>query len=84
MHVHNSFVHEVPCLPFWATDSLFQNSHIWNRVEQYKPIFIEPKMKAEFNTAMDNFYSKINDNTSNGAIFAAVCRGKVRKIFFTC
>ena len=56
----------------------YQSTNIWSRIEQYKPIFVEPRHKAEFHTAMLNFYEKINDETLNGAIFAAVCRGKVR------
>lgn len=28
---------------------------------------------------MDEFYSKVNDPSLNGAIFMAVCRGKVSK-----
>lgn len=50
---------------------------MWNRIEQYKPIFIEPKGKQDFLFAMENFYEKINDSSANGACFAAVCRGKV-------
>ena len=57
--------------------SVSQSSNIWSRIEQYKPVFVEPRNKYEFNTAMTNFYSKINDPALNGAIFAAVCRGKV-------
>ena len=40
-------------------------------------MFVEPRNKHEFHTAMENFYEKINDPAQNGAIFAAVCRGKV-------
>ena len=29
---------------------------------------------------MEEFYEKINDPALNGAIFVAVCRGKVSKI----
>ncbi|KAK2149282.1 hypothetical protein LSH36_457g01025 [Paralvinella palmiformis] len=59
------------CLENW------QRGNIWNRVEQYKPIFVEPRVKAEFNTAIFNYYDKINNPCANGAVFAAVCRGKV-------
>ena len=38
---------------------------------------MEPRFKAEFNSAIESFYDKINDPTQNGAIFAAVLRGKV-------
>ncbi len=56
----------------------FQKNNIWNRIEQYKPVFVEPRNKHEFHTAMENFYEKINDPAQNGAVFAAVCRGKVQ------
>jgi len=31
----------------------------------------------EFHTAIESYYDKIQDHTANGAVFAAVCRGKV-------
>ncbi|KAJ8305702.1 hypothetical protein KUTeg_016247 [Tegillarca granosa] len=59
------------CLEYW------QINNIWNRITQYKQIFVEPRGKTAFYDAMDEFYEKINDQSLNGAIFAAVCRGKV-------
>ena len=50
---------------------------MWGRIEQYKPVYVEPRTKSEFQIAMINYYDKIADNTANGAVFAAVCRGKV-------
>ena len=60
------------CLENWSA-----SGGVWNRIEQHKPIFIEPKRKTDFTVAMDAFYEQVNDSTKNGAIFAAVCRGKV-------
>lgn len=40
-------------------------------------IYVEPKEKVAFNNTMENYYAKINDNNSRGAIFMGVCRGKV-------
>lgn len=54
-----------------------KHAGIRGRIEQHKALFIEPKSKFEFATAMDNFYEKVNDPSIGGAIFAAVCRGKV-------
>ncbi|CAH1774290.1 unnamed protein product [Owenia fusiformis] len=51
--------------------------NIWGRLTQHKPIFIEPRGKVDFQTAMEEFYEAINDESKNGAIFIAVCRGKV-------
>lgn len=59
------------CLEHW------KETNIWSRIEQYKQIFVESKSKGVLNDLMNDFYSKINDPSLNGAIFIAVCRGKV-------
>ncbi|XP_052775212.1 regulator of telomere elongation helicase 1-like [Mya arenaria] len=59
------------CLEQW------KESNIWSRIEQYKQIFVESRAKGVLNDLMNDFYSKINDPSLNGAIFIAVCRGKV-------
>lgn len=59
------------CLEHW------QENAIYNRITQYKPIFVEPRGKVALQDAMEGFYEKINDPSLNGAIFVAVCRGKV-------
>ena len=38
---------------------------------------MESKTKDTFNSTMQEYYSKINEINSKGAIFMAVCRGKV-------
>ncbi|XP_070556036.1 LOW QUALITY PROTEIN: regulator of telomere elongation helicase 1-like [Ptychodera flava] len=59
------------CMEVW------QETGVSNRICQYKPMFVEPKNKAQFHEAMEDFYQKINDPSLNGAAFFAVCRGKV-------
>ncbi|XP_033737799.1 regulator of telomere elongation helicase 1-like [Pecten maximus] len=59
------------CLEHW------QENNIYNRITQYKSIFVEPRGKVALYEAMEGFYEKINDPSLNGAIFIAVCRGKV-------
>ena len=59
----------------------WQSKGIWSRIEQHKPVFVEPKGKADFTAAMDNYYSAINDPTKKGAALVAVCRGKVAELF---
>ncbi|XP_060608338.1 regulator of telomere elongation helicase 1-like [Ruditapes philippinarum] len=59
------------CLEHW------KETNIWTRIEQYKQIFVESRSKGVLNDLMNDFYSKINDPSLNGAIFIAVCRGKV-------
>ncbi|XP_055844021.1 regulator of telomere elongation helicase 1 homolog [Episyrphus balteatus] len=59
------------CVDSW------QASGIWSQIARHKPIFVEPRSKEAFNTAMIEFYEKIRDPSTKGAIFMAVCRGKV-------
>uniref|UniRef100_A0A8C5HBJ2 Regulator of telomere elongation helicase 1 n=1 Tax=Gouania willdenowi TaxID=441366 RepID=A0A8C5HBJ2_GOUWI len=47
-----------------------------NRIENVKPIFVEPKGKGTFTEVIDGFYDKVNDPSSKGGSFFAVCRGK--------
>ncbi|XP_034551917.1 regulator of telomere elongation helicase 1 isoform X2 [Notolabrus celidotus] len=57
-------------LDFWRA-----NGHA-DRIENVKPIFVEPKGKGTFNEVIDGYYSKVNDPASKGGSFFAVCRGK--------
>ena len=50
---------------------------IWQRIQHFKAPIVEPQGKLEFVTAMHDFYEKVNDPRLTGAIFFAVCRGKV-------
>uniref|UniRef100_A0A336L6I5 Regulator of telomere elongation helicase 1 homolog n=1 Tax=Culicoides sonorensis TaxID=179676 RepID=A0A336L6I5_CULSO len=52
-------------------------SGLWAQIAARKPIFIEPRTKEDFNIVMNEYYAKINDPAGKGAIFMAVCRGKV-------
>ncbi|XP_071452899.1 regulator of telomere elongation helicase 1 homolog [Hetaerina americana] len=55
----------------------WQESGIWSRIQEKKPIFVEPQGKDGLNSAMNEFYAKIKDPEYRGACFMAVCRGKV-------
>lgn len=55
----------------------WQCSGLWQQMNRKKIIFVEPRSKDAFSTVMTEFYNRINDATENGAIFMAVCRGKV-------
>ncbi|KAK7488471.1 hypothetical protein BaRGS_00020256 [Batillaria attramentaria] len=59
------------CVEYW------QSSNVWQRILAYKPVIVEPRGKDAFVQAIDDFYEKINDPKLNGAVFMAVCRGKV-------
>ncbi|XP_015502633.1 regulator of telomere elongation helicase 1 isoform X1 [Parus major] len=46
------------------------------RIEEVKPMFVEPKNKGSFSEVIDAYYDKVTCPKSNGAAFLAVCRGK--------
>ncbi|KAM3872221.1 regulator of telomere elongation helicase 1 [Diretmus argenteus] len=58
-------------LEFWRA-----NGHA-DRIENMKPMFVEPRGKGTFTEVIDGYYQKINDPKSKGGSFFAVCRGKV-------
>lgn len=51
--------------------------HIINKFFNLQPIFVEPQSKEGLNSVMTEYYKKIYDPAHKGAIFMAVCRGKV-------
>lgn len=55
----------------------WQASGIWSQIRRHKPIFIEPQQKDAFVPTMNDYYAAIEDPVTRGAIFMAVCRGKV-------
>lgn len=59
------------CIQFW------ERNGIYNAIDKEKTIFIEPRNKTELKKAMTDYYTKINEENSNGAIFMAVLRAKV-------
>ena len=46
-------------------------------MEQIKGLYVEPRGKVGFAETIEDFYEKIHDPEMKGAIFFAVCRGKV-------
>ncbi|KAM3923568.1 regulator of telomere elongation helicase 1 isoform 2-T2 [Leptodactylus fuscus] len=57
-------------LEFWKENSLT------SRIEDVKPMFVEPRGKGSFTEIIDAFYERIQAPNSTGASFFAVCRGK--------
>lgn len=55
----------------------WQANGIWSQIKRYKPIYIEPQTKEAFVPTMNDYYASIDDPVTHGAIFMAVCRGKV-------
>ncbi|CAN2389924.1 Regulator of telomere elongation helicase 1 [Pristimantis euphronides] len=57
-------------LEFWKENGLTR------RIQDLKPMFVEPRGKASFTEVIDAFYDRIKAPSSSGATFFAVCRGK--------
>ncbi|KAK0150548.1 Regulator of telomere elongation helicase 1 [Merluccius polli] len=61
-------------LDFWK-----ENGHA-QRIENMKPMFVEPRGKSNFNdvrkVVIEGYYNQVNDTKSKGGSFFAVCRGK--------
>ncbi|XP_001653621.2 regulator of telomere elongation helicase 1 homolog [Aedes aegypti] len=55
----------------------WQETGIWAQISRTKPIFVEPRGKDQFLNTMSEYYQRINDPDGKGAVFMAVCRGKV-------
>uniref|UniRef100_A0A182XXV8 Regulator of telomere elongation helicase 1 homolog n=1 Tax=Anopheles stephensi TaxID=30069 RepID=A0A182XXV8_ANOST len=55
----------------------WQATGIWAQINRIKPIFVEPRGKDTFLATMAEYYAKVREPGSRGAIFMAVCRGKV-------
>ncbi|KAG8447235.1 hypothetical protein GDO86_014630 [Hymenochirus boettgeri] len=46
------------------------------RLEDVKPVFVEPRAKGTFSEVIEAYYDKIRSANGRGASFLAVCRGK--------
>jgi regulator of telomere elongation helicase 1 len=57
------------------TKELWQRNNMWDAIHDVKPIFMEPQNKNDFETCMSEYYAAVQ--TTRGAIFMAVLRGKV-------
>lgn len=57
------------------TREVWENTGMWKAINDVKPIFVEPKKKDDFETAMNDYYTAVE--MTRGAIFMAVLRGKV-------
>ncbi|KAG5343499.1 RTEL1 helicase, partial [Acromyrmex charruanus] len=55
----------------------WQNMGLWTQIAERKPIYVEPNSKDGFVNVMNEYYQKIKDPSCKGAVFMAVCRGKV-------
>ncbi|PNW86513.1 hypothetical protein CHLRE_02g089608v5 [Chlamydomonas reinhardtii] len=49
----------------------------WERIVRHKAPVVEPRESAAFGAAIEEFRSRLDDTATQGAVFFAVCRGKV-------
>jgi regulator of telomere elongation helicase 1 len=68
------------CINCWK-DRNHENSSdehtIWQRICKHKQPVIEPRQSSNFPNAIEDYAAKLRDSSTTGAIFFAVCRGKV-------
>ncbi|KAB0798760.1 hypothetical protein PPYR_06644 [Photinus pyralis] len=55
----------------------WQENGIWSSIYAVKAIYVEPRRKEAFTTAMTEYYARVADPNHKGAIFLGVCRGKI-------
>ncbi|CAL4975503.1 unnamed protein product [Urochloa decumbens] len=68
------------CVEFWKTrnhSNSAAESTIWQRICKLKQPVIEPRQSSNFPSAIEDYAAKLHDSSTSGAIFFAVCRGKV-------
>ncbi|KAL9666278.1 hypothetical protein QQ045_000604 [Rhodiola kirilowii] len=68
------------CIGFWkdvTTTGSTNSSTVWERICRHKQPVVEPRQSSLFSSAIDDYMTKLRDSTRSGAIFFAVCRGKV-------
>ncbi|GER44162.1 regulator of telomere elongation helicase [Striga asiatica] len=68
------------CISCWKSTGqkdLSTSSTIWERICKHKLPVVEPRQSSLFPLAIEDYMTKLKDTCSSGAIFFAVCRGKV-------
>ncbi|KAL5576411.1 hypothetical protein UlMin_018110, partial [Ulmus minor] len=65
------------CIGSWKTMTQDNSTTIWERICNHKKPVVEPRQSSLFALSIEDFMTKLNDKSTSGAIFFAVCRGKV-------
>uniref|UniRef100_A0A9I9DVI0 Regulator of telomere elongation helicase 1 homolog n=1 Tax=Cucumis melo TaxID=3656 RepID=A0A9I9DVI0_CUCME len=65
------------CISCWKNQSLSSSTTIWERICKHKKPVIEPRQSSLFPSSIEDYMFKLEDTSSSGAVFFAVCRGKV-------
>ncbi|XP_057969056.1 regulator of telomere elongation helicase 1 homolog isoform X2 [Malania oleifera] len=66
------------CIGCWksCTNSI-NSSTIWERICKHKQPVVEPRQSSLFPLSIEDYKTKLKDTSTSGAVFFAVCRGKV-------
>ncbi|XP_060205661.1 regulator of telomere elongation helicase 1 homolog isoform X2 [Lycium barbarum] len=68
------------CIGCWKTlghSNSLDSSTIWERICKHKLPVVEPRQSSLFPMAIEDYMTKLKDKSASGAVFFAVCRGKV-------
>lgn len=68
------------CIGCWKTlghSISMGSSTIWERICKHKLPVVEPRQSSLFPAAIEDYMAKLKDKSASGAVFFAVCRGKV-------
>ncbi|KAK7261835.1 hypothetical protein RIF29_28156 [Crotalaria pallida] len=61
----------------WKSSSNDNSISIWERICKHKKPVIEPRESSLFASSIKDYISNLKDTSTSGAVFFAVCRGKV-------
>ncbi|KAK9281409.1 hypothetical protein L1049_004310 [Liquidambar formosana] len=68
------------CIGCWkntSNASSTNSSTIWERICRHKQPVVEPRQSSLFTLSIEDYMAKLKDTSTSGAVFFAVCRGKV-------
>ncbi|XP_073265919.1 regulator of telomere elongation helicase 1 homolog isoform X1 [Populus alba] len=65
------------CISCWKNMCQANSTTIWERICKHKKPVVEPRQSSQFPLAIEDYLAKLKDTSTSGAIFFAVCRGKV-------
>ncbi|GMY34229.1 regulator of telomere elongation helicase 1 homolog isoform X1 [Fagus crenata] len=61
----------------WKNMSHANSTTIWERICKHKKPVVEPRQSSLFSLSIEDYMAKLRDTSASGAVFFAVCRGKV-------
>nr|XP_048333469.1 regulator of telomere elongation helicase 1 homolog isoform X2 [Ziziphus jujuba var. spinosa]XP_048333472.1 regulator of telomere elongation helicase 1 homolog isoform X2 [Ziziphus jujuba var. spinosa] len=65
------------CIGCWKNVSAGNSTTIWERICKHKKPVVEPRQSSLFPLSIEDYMTKLKDTSTSGAVFFAVCRGKV-------